>query len=42
MWDKGYVECDVVPPLEKLQSEAKGLAARRPKAISNAFAPNGN
>ena len=39
MWDKGYVECDVVPPLKKLQSEARGLAARRLKAIGNAFAP---
>ena len=42
MWDKGYVECDVVPPLRKLQDEAKGLAARRLKAIGNAFAPKGN
>ena len=42
MWDKGYVECDVVPPLKKLQSEAKGLAARRLKAIGNAFAPKGD
>ena len=38
MWDKGYVNCDVVPPLSTLQNEAKGLAARRLKAIGKAFA----
>ncbi len=37
MWDKGYVDCDVIPPLSTLQDEAKGLAARRLKAIGNAF-----
>ncbi len=37
MWDKGYVNCDVVPPLSTLREQAKGLAARRLKAIGNAF-----
>ena len=40
MWDKGYVDCDVIPPLKKLQDEAKGLAAQRLKAIGKAFTPN--
>jgi hypothetical protein len=38
IWDKGYVNCDVVPPLSALQNDAKGLAARRLKAIGKAFA----
>ena len=41
MWDKGYVNCDVVPPLSALQDQAKGLAARRLKAIGHAFSSNG-
>lgn len=39
MWNKGYVECDVVPPLKDLEAQAKGLAARRLKAIGKAFSP---
>lgn len=42
MWDKGYVKCDIYPPLNTLQTEAVGLAARRIKAIGQAFAPTGN
>ena len=42
MWDKGPVDCDVVPPLKTLQDQAKGLAAQRLKAIGNAFSPNNN
>ena len=42
MWDKGPVDCDVVPPLKTLQDQANGLAARRLKAIGNAFAPKSN
>jgi hypothetical protein len=42
MWDKGPVDCDVVPPLKMLQEQAKGLAAQRLKAIGNAFSPKGN
>jgi len=38
MWDKGYVNCDVVPPLSSIQNDARGLAARRLKAIGKAFA----
>lgn len=41
MWEKGYVNCDVVPPLSSFQNDAKGLAARRLKAIGKAFS-NGN
>ncbi len=41
MWDKGPIDCDVVPPLKTLQDEAKGLAARRLKAIGKAFLPSG-
>lgn len=41
MWDKGPVDCDVVPPLKTLQNEAKGLAARRLKAIGKAFMSGG-
>lgn len=37
MWEKGYVSCDVVPPLSALQGDTKGLAARRLKAIGKAF-----
>ncbi len=37
MWDKGPVDCDVVPPLKTLQEDAKGLAAQRLKAIGKAF-----
>ena len=37
MWDKGPVDCDVVPPLKTLQEDAKGLAAKRLKAIGKAF-----
>jgi hypothetical protein len=39
MWDKGYIDCDVIPPLKTLQDEAKGLAAQRLKAIGKAFTP---
>lgn len=39
MWDKGYVDCDVIPPLKTLESQARGLAARRLKAIGKAFGP---
>jgi hypothetical protein len=39
MWNKGYVDCDVVPPLKALQDQARGLAARRLKAIGQAFSP---
>lgn len=42
MWDKGYVDCDVIPPLKALEDQAKGLAARRLKAIGRAFTPNNN
>ncbi len=42
MWDKGYVNCDVIPTLKTLQEEAKGLAARRLQAIGRAFLPKGN
>lgn len=39
VWDKGPVDCDVVPPLKRLQEEAHGMAAQRLKAIGKAFAP---
>jgi hypothetical protein len=42
MWDKGPVDCDVVPPLRKIEEEAKGLAARRLKAIGRAFMSSGD
>lgn len=42
MWDKGPVDCDVIPPLKTLQEEAKGLAARRLKAIGRAFMSKGD
>jgi hypothetical protein len=42
MWEKGPIDCDVVPSLKTLEEEAKGLAARRLKAIGKAFAPKGN
>ena len=42
MWDKGPVDCDVVPPLKTTQEEAKGLAAKRLKAIGQAFSNKGN
>lgn len=42
MWDKGPVDCDVVPPLKQLQDEARGLAAQRLKAIGKAFSPTAN
>lgn len=42
IWDKGYVDCDVVPSLKTLQEEAKSLAARRLKAIGRAFISNSN
>ena len=42
MWDKGYVNCDVVPPLSMLQDQARGLAARRLKAIGKAFSSDGH
>lgn len=42
MWDKGYVNCDVVAPLKSLQGDARGLAARRLKAIGKAFTPGSN
>lgn len=42
MWEKGPVDCDVVPPLKTLQDEAKGLAAQRLKAIGRAFSPGSN
>ena len=41
MWDKGPVDCDVVPPLKTLQ-DAKGLAAKRLKAIGKAFMNGGS
>lgn len=42
MWDKGPVDCDVIPPLKTLQENAKGMAARRLKAIGEAFSPKRN
>jgi hypothetical protein len=42
MWEKGPIDCDVVPSLRTLEEEAKGLAARRLKAIGKAFAPKSN
>ena len=40
MWDKGPVDCDVIPPLKALEDQAKGLAAQRLRAIGRAFTPN--
>lgn len=42
MWDKGPVDCDVVPPLKRLEEDAKSLAARRLKAIGKAFVSGGD